>query len=109
MRIISVFEWGLQPLTAATAGGYLERHVPVSVDDVFVDAFQAVRYQEAWLVAIAGPVYDAIAGAITIARDIESPDPHRLFRPICDGTISGTRSKVWRLRDLRGLGSHSQR
>ncbi len=82
VRIISVFEWGLQPLTAATAGGYLESHaIPVSVDDVFVDAFHAARYEDAWLVAIAVPVYDAITGAITIARDIKALNPraHLVF------------------------------
>lgn len=76
IQIVSVFEWGLQPLTAATAGQYLEAHGwPVTVNDIFIDGFEPEFYRHAWLVAIAIPVFDALEGAISAAAQIKNLNP----------------------------------
>ena len=76
IQIVSVFEWGLQPLTAGTAAQYLEAHdYPVRVTDIFIDGFEAENYRRAWLVAIAVPVFDALAGAVSVAAKIKETNP----------------------------------
>ena len=74
--VVSTFEGGFQPLSAASATRHLlDAGVDVGVLDTYVDDIDDRRLGEADLVAIAIPLFDSIGPGIEIARRVHAANP----------------------------------